>query len=111
MTENVTEKFVLIESEGLLYRGPAPDHPTAIWDYPRGRWVPYRYAGQQESGWGEEITSERAESLKTNNPSAEHYRYYDKPPWSQPLSQAYVDAITPETVRKAQVARDRKSKI
>ena len=64
----MNKKLVLIESEGLLYRGPAADYPTEIWDYPRARWVPYRY--------------------------------YDTPPWSQPLSQAYHDTVMPEHVKK-----------
>jgi hypothetical protein len=77
------QKPVLIESEGLLYRGPTANHPTEIWDYPRGRWVRYMDAGPKQKGWGKRITSTQAARLKTNNPSAEHFLYYDMPPWSQ----------------------------
>jgi len=96
----LTKKFVLIESEGLLYRGSEAAHPTEIWDYPRGRWVHYRSAGRQKKGWGRQITPTAASALKKNNPDAEHFMYYDTPPWSQPLSQAYYDAVMPEHVKK-----------
>lgn len=99
-TAKLNKKFVLIESEGLLYRGPAADHPTEIWDYPRGRWVSYRHAGREKKGWGRRITPAAAGALKKNNPAAEHFMYYDTPPWSQPLSQAYHDAVMPEHIRK-----------
>ncbi len=91
---------MLIESEGLLYRGQGVDHPTEIWDYPRARWVHYRYAGPKEKDWGRQITPASAKALKKNNPAAEHFMYYDTPPWSQPLSQAYHDAVMPEHVKK-----------
>lgn len=76
---------MFIESEGILYRGPSPDHPEEVWDYPRKRWVAYRWKGPQPKGWGREIDGDRAEALKVNNPDAEHFMYYDVPPWSQPL--------------------------
>jgi len=89
-----------MESEGLLYRGPATDHPTEIWDYPRARWVPYRYAGPEKKGWGRQVTPTAAKALKKNNPAAEHFMYYDAPPWSQPLGRAYRDSVMPEHVKK-----------
>jgi len=96
----LSKKFVLIEFEGLLYRGPGADHPTEIWDYPRGCWVPYKYTGDQQTSWGREITPTTAATLKNNNLAAEHFMYYDTPPWSQPLSKTYRDAVTPEHVKK-----------
>ena len=96
----MSKKLVLIESEGLLYRGPTANHPTEVWVYPRGGWAPYGYAGQKEKDWGKQITARRAARLKKNNPAAEHFKYYDTPPWSQPLSEAYLDSVMPEHVRK-----------
>ena len=73
--------LILIESEGLLFRGLSATHPTEVWDYPRKRWTLYKGAGTKPEGWGMQITKERAEELKTDNPDAEHYLYYDTPPW------------------------------
>ena len=103
------EKYILIESEGLLFRGPMPNHPAEVWDYPRQRWVQYKDGGEQEAGWGKEITPAEADRLKTDNPDAEHYMYYDTPPWSQPVSQAYIQSILPESIKKVR-ARVRKIK-
>ena len=76
--------MVFIESDGLLYRGPTVREPVEIWHYPDGEWVPFRYyTGQEPEGWGKEIDEARAEALKVDNWSAEHYRYYDIPPWLQ----------------------------
>jgi len=87
--------FVLIESEGLLFRGPSVTHPTEVWDYPRKRWVPYKHAATKPEGWGVKITEEQAEGLKTDNPHAEHYLHYDTPPWAQPVSDSYYAAVRP----------------
>lgn len=92
----VRKKLFLIEFEGLLYRGPAPSHPTEIWDYPRGGWVPFKDAGTRHEGWGKAINSTRAATLKKDNPHAEHFLYYDTPPWSQPLSESYYAAVRPD---------------
>lgn len=76
--------MILIESnEGLLYRGPDVLNPTEVWDYPRKAWVPYVHRLSSNEGWAREIDEVRAEQLKTNNPNAEHYMYYDTPPWAQ----------------------------
>jgi hypothetical protein len=99
--------MALIESEGLLYRGPSVDHPTEIWDYPRGGWARYRNAGPQKKGWGRRIMPTVARALKKNNPAAEHFMYYDTPPWSQPLSQAYFDATMPDHIKGILSARGR----
>ena len=80
-TTGEVKDLVLIESEGLLFRGPVPSHPLDVWDYPRKRWVRYADAGPQGDGWGIEIDSARAEKLKIDNPHAEHYLYYDRAPW------------------------------
>lgn len=88
------KKSVPIELEGLLFRGPTANYPTEIWDYPRRRWVRYMDAGPKERGWGKRITSSQATRLKTNNPSAEHYMYYDTPPWSQlPVGELLIDPM------------------
>ncbi len=74
---------VYIESEGLLFRGPSATEPEEIWHYPGQRWVPYpSYESPVAQDWGCEIDAQRAEILKTNNGDAEHFRYYDFPPWS-----------------------------
>lgn len=74
---------VYIESEGLLYRGPSVAEPEEIWHYPGQRWVPYPgYTGPVAEDWGREIDAQRAGMLKTNNWNAEHFRYYDIPPWT-----------------------------
>ena len=73
---------MLIESEGLLFRGPSPDRPTEIWDYVQQNGclsAPGTWTGQHASGV--QIDERRAERLKTDNVDAEHYRYYDFPPW------------------------------
>jgi hypothetical protein len=93
--------MILIESEGILYRGPSADMPAEVWDYPRKQWVKYRAAGPHQEGWGVEIDAKRAEELKTNNVHAEHFLYYDTPPWSQPVSTEYLEAITPDYLKKA----------
>jgi hypothetical protein len=62
--------------------------------------VPHRDAGLKETGWGRRITPAAARALKKSNPAAEHFMYYDVPPWSQPPTQAYLDAVTPEHVKK-----------
>jgi hypothetical protein len=93
-------KLVLVESEGLLYRGLSADHPIEIWDYPRKRWVSYEDAGRKRKGWGRQISSARANRLKKDNPDAEHFAYYDIPPWLQPPSQAWLDAVLPDLVKK-----------
>ena len=76
--------MILIESdEGILYRGVELLNPTDVWDYPRKRWVPWVHRHSTEAGWAHEIDEARAEELKTNNPAAKHYLYYDTPPWAQ----------------------------
>ena len=92
--------MVLIESEGLLYRGPESNYPTEVWHYPRGYWVPFEYAGRKEKAWGKKITARQAARLKKDNPAAEHFMYYDIPPWLQPPSQEYLDAVRPEHVKQ-----------
>jgi hypothetical protein len=70
--------MILIESdEGILYRGNAVLDPAEVWDYPRKHWVPFVHRPTIEPGWGREIDEARAEVLKTDNPAAEHYPYYD----------------------------------
>lgn len=77
------KRMMFIEREGLLFRGSNPRHPEEIWHYTEKRWVPYRYYGGEEpEGWGQEVSEARAEALKVNNPHAEHFLYYDMPPWS-----------------------------
>ena len=39
-----------------------------------------------------------AERLKVHNPDAEHFMYYDLPPWRQPLGDNYLDTIMPSRV-------------
>ena len=64
-----------------------------------------------EDGWGKEIALDQAARLKTDNMAAVHFMYYDTPPWSQPLSQAYCDAVLPAHVKKALAeARGRSTK-
>jgi hypothetical protein len=92
-------KYILIESEGLLYRGPNPNCPIDIWRYPTREWVHFKDGGPKQPGWGEKITVERAERLKTNNPAAEHFMYYDTPPWSQPLGPGYDDGALPRHLK------------
>ena len=73
---------MFIESDGLLFRGPSVNKPQEIWHYVEKRWVPYRhYRGPVSDDWGQEIDAERAETLKIDNWDAEHFRYYDIPPW------------------------------
>ena len=95
----------LIESEGLLYRGTDLANPAEIWDYPRRQWVAF-HGGPFVGAPGRKIGADEAEQLKVNNPAAEHFLYYDDPPWRQPLSQAYRDTLTPQhvkdTIRKRQ---------
>ncbi len=74
---------MLIEEDGLLFRGPALNEQREIWHYTQKKWVPYRYYdGPTDDHRAHEIGSERAEELKVNNPHAEHFLYYDTPPWS-----------------------------
>ena len=94
-----------IESEGILYRGSGPDCPDEVWDYPRKKWVPYADAGPQQFGVWVEVDEARAESLKSDNPAAEHYMYYDTPPWAQPLSQEYHEAMMPPAIRRLRELR------
>ena len=73
---------ILIESEGLLFRGPSIDEPTEVWHYFSRKWVPYRPLGGMSGGpFGVQIDDERAEGLKSDNLDAEHFGYYDIPPW------------------------------
>ena len=91
--------MILIESEGLLYRGTDLFAPEEVWDYPRKRWVPYH-----DGRWhapGTVINEARAETLKHDNPAAEHFMYYDSPPWRQPLGEAYLEAVRSPKVREA----------
>ena len=74
----------LFANEGILYRGTNKTNPEEVWHYPRKCWVPYR-EGALDPKRTTEIGAEAAERLKSNNPSAEHYCYYDTPPWSQGL--------------------------
>ena len=76
--------MIVIEHEGLLYRGPDCNNPREIWHYVDKCWVTFsRFASDDADFWGIEIDAIRAESLKTNNWDAEHYRYYDTPPWAR----------------------------
>lgn len=72
----------LFAAAGILYRGADPTRPDEVWHYSAKRWAPYC---QHELDPAEvrEIDAEQAERLKTNNPDAEHYLYYDTPPWAQ----------------------------
>jgi hypothetical protein len=82
-------EFRPIVCEGILYRGSNLQQPEEVWNYPRGCWSPYSQGDLSAAAWIDETS---AEPLKTNNPSAEHYCYYDTPPWSQggsPASRAY----------------------
>lgn len=81
-----------------MYRGLRADHPIDIWDYPRGRWVPYADAGPRERGWGRQINFAQARRLKKNNPGAEHFVYYDIPPWLHRSSQGYLGTVLPDHV-------------
>ena len=93
-TAKPRKKSVLIESEGLLFRGRTANHPTEIWDYPRRPWVGYMDAGPTEKGWGKRIKSIQADRLKANNSTAEHYMYSDAPLWSQaPASELLIDPL------------------
>ena len=76
--------LIFIENEGLLYRGLDCNDPKEIWHYVDQRWVAFRrFASDDADPWGQEIDGVRAENLKTNNRDAEHFRYYDTPPWSR----------------------------
>jgi hypothetical protein len=93
-----------IECEGLLYRGNDIGAPTEIWDYPRKRWV--RFHGGPFAGTpGREIEDAEAELLKAENAAAEHFLWFDIPPWIQPRSPAYRRAVVPKPVRDAIAAR------
>lgn len=81
-----------IEHEGLLYRGDDPAAPSEVWDYPRKRWVRF-HEGTSAGGPGRPIDEAEADRLKVNNPRAEHFLYYDTPPWRQPVNDAYWDAL------------------
>jgi hypothetical protein len=70
---------ILISRDGILYRGFDACAPTEVWDYPRKKWVAY-HGGTKPMGWGRELDEGAAEKLKSNNPDAEHYLYYDTPP-------------------------------
>ncbi len=88
-----------IEYEGLLYRGDDLSSPGEIWDYPRKRWVAFHDAAFREPGRA--ISDAEAEALKVNNPAAEHFLYYDIPPWRRLQSEADRDAITPDHMKAA----------
>jgi hypothetical protein len=90
----------------LLYRGDDPGAPTEIWDYPRKRWVPY-HGGPFHGAPGRVLDDAEAEQLKVNNAAAEHFMYYDIPPWLQQLSPEYLDAVMPPGVKEAIAARRR----
>ncbi len=76
---------MLLESrEGLLFRGSGVMNPIEVWHYGRKLWVAFnpRHEPVYE-GWAVEVSEVRSEALKHDNPSAEHYLYYDTPPWLQ----------------------------
>jgi len=76
---------MLIDADGILYRGVSLTTPDEVWDYPRKRWVPYHGGALAEA---REIDPDRAEALKSNNSAAEYFAYYDTPPWAQPYRPA-----------------------
>ena len=75
---------MLIESEGILYRGPSLSQPTEVWHHSRKEWVRNCFLDPKgEKDFGIEIDEQRAESLKNGAGMAEHFMYYDAPPWLQ----------------------------
>lgn len=72
----------LFTAAGILYRGADGEKPDEVWHYGAKRWVPYRQDALDPSEL-REINAEQADRLKTNNPDAEHYLYYDTAPWAQ----------------------------
>jgi len=75
---------MLIESEGILYRGPSLSQPTEVWHHTRKEWVRNCFLDPNgETNLGVEIDEERAENLKNGAGMAEHFMYYDTPPWLQ----------------------------
>lgn len=49
--------WVLIEHEGVLYRGPGRGVPQEFWRYRERRWEPYGDAGViKPVDWGSKIT-------------------------------------------------------
>lgn len=73
--------------EGILYRGTNLTQPEEVWDYPRKRWVPYSQHAL-EPGDPQWISDAEAKALMVDNAAAEHFRYYDTPPWAQPAPDA-----------------------
>ena len=73
---------MLIEIEGLLFRGPRVNEPVEIWHYTRKEWMPYLLGklGSPQP-FGRQIGEDRAEALKVDKVDAKHYPYYDFPPW------------------------------
>jgi hypothetical protein len=86
--------------EGILFRGPDLVTPLEVWDHARKRWVTY-HGGPISRGTGEAVDAARAEVLKVDNPAAEHFFYYDDPPWRQPLGEAYHQAMLTPAIREA----------
>lgn len=72
----------LFAAAGILYRGSNPTRPDEVWHYRAKQWVPYRQHALDPREV-REIDADHAERLKANNPDAEHYLYYDTPPWAQ----------------------------
>jgi len=87
---------MLIEAGGILYRGPREDIASEVWNYPRMTWSRY-YACRSGRIEGRQIDEAEAEKLKYDNADAEHYLYYDIPPWiGAPLSDEYWRQVLPE---------------
>lgn len=91
---------MLIESEGLLYRGPDLCSPEEIWNYRAKTWVKY-WGGRLRPEEAVQVDEARAETLKYNSSVGEHFLWYDIPPWLQPLSDEYRKAMMSPAVLEA----------
>lgn len=102
---------MLIEAEGILYRGAILEDPDEVWNYPGKRWVTY-HGGAGSLAEPQEIDEARAEALKVDNPSAEYFMYYDSPPWAQPYSPAieWSDEIKEAMARREAELADMKDR-
>ena len=96
-----------IEFEGLLYRGSDLRSPTEVWNYPEKCWVAYRGGPWLTERSGIQIDDARAEALKANNRDAEHFMYYDDPPWRQPMGESYSEAMTTDAIKQRIAVRQR----
>ena len=57
----MTDTKMFIESEGGLFRGYSPSHPTEIW-HPGSGWEPYT-GGTKPQHWGDKITADQANQM------------------------------------------------